>query len=153
MRKTLCFILCFSLILSGCESTTGLSGNNLQQAQQDNQEVTDIVVGTLAITAVTVGLVAIAVHNTVKTQMAIQAAAEAQFQACVGKTKKEIYAIYGPPNSIVDDAQDQGGTILEYLSISSYGGDQNTSAYTITYRKLFYLNKDNIVTSVKEDTQ
>ena len=98
-------------------------------------------------------IVIIAVHNAVKKQKAIQAAAEAQFQACVGKTKQQVYALYGPPNSIVDDAMGDGGTILEYLSINTYGGDENTPAYTITYRKLFYLNKDNVVTSVKEDTQ
>lgn len=153
MKKIICFVLCFSLILSGCESTAGLSGTQLQQVNQSNQDITDIVVGTCVFTVGIIAIVAVAVHNAIKNQKAIQAAAEAKFQACVGKTKQQVYALYGPPNSIVDDAQGQGGTILEYLSITTYGGDDNTSAYTITYRKLFYLNKDNVVTSVKEDTQ
>jgi len=153
IKGIVCFILGFSIILNGCESTAGLTPSQTQMVNQQNNEITEIVVGTVAFTVLICTLVIVAVHGAVKKQKVLQAIEEAKFQACVGKPKSEIYALYGPPNSIVDDGLNDGGNILEYLKVVSYGGGDNTSVTTTTYRKLFYLNKDNIVIAVKEDTQ
>src|ERR1700733_14683113 len=125
--KILCFILGSAIILNGCESTAGLSASQAQTVNQQNQEITEIVVGVVGFTVLLTTIVIIAVSGQVKKQQIQQQAEEAKFQACVGKTKAEIYAIYGPPNSIVDDGQNDGGNILEYLKVVSYGGDDNTS--------------------------
>jgi len=102
--------------------------------------------------AVVITVVIIAVNIQVRKEKSAFEMAEAKFQRSVGKTKSDIYAMYGPPNSIVDDGQGQGGTILEYLSVQTYGGGRE-GVSTVTYRKMFYLNKDNMVVSVKEDKQ
>jgi hypothetical protein len=129
-------ILCFILILS-----TAISSAQVAPA--------GFVIGASIVSALIVAGITTGIVLGVRGRRA-QVAEEAKFQACAGKTKSEIYTLYGPPNSIVDDAQGQGGTILEYSTLRSSGGGK-TAVYTRTYRKLFYLNKDNIVTSVKED--
>jgi hypothetical protein len=152
VRSILCFILGLSIILNGCASTSGMNSTQSAAQQQDQQEATEIIgvtVGTLAF--ITVVCVLIASANAKKAKAKAKAE-EDKFQACVGKTKAEIYTIYGPPDSIVDDAQNDGGTILIYQTITTSGGSDDSSVETTTHRKLFYVNKNNIVTSVKEDS-
>ena len=146
MKTILCFILILSTELCSAQFTAAQQ-QELQTEQAEQQQegrlAAGILIGaTAAITTVAVIFFSKAHKHSV--------AEEAKFQACVGKSKSEIYTIYGPPNSIVDDAQGQGGTILEYQTVITSGGGE-TPVSTITNRKMFYLNKDNVVTSVKED--
>ena len=125
-------ILCFILILS----TEICSSQSISSEQQQQRETVNVVIGAMvAIVSVTAILTVIFASKAHRQQIA----EASKFQACVGKAKSEIYSLYGPPNSIVDDAQGQGGTILEYFIAGRI-------------RKYFYLDKDNIVTAVKEDS-
>ena len=148
MKTILCFILILSTGISSAQSLAPYSAAQEQQEQQ-NDQFSNVFIGSMV--AVTAVVTALVVVSTSKAQKRAEAE-EAQFQACVGKTKSDIYTLYGPPNSIVDDAQGQGGTILEYSTLKTSGGGKRP-VYSQTYRKLFYLNKDNSVTSVKEDIQ
>ena len=152
MRTLICLALSLSILFYGCSTTANLPASQQAQQEQENQQITEIVVGTVAFIAVVTTIVVLVLHRYEKRLKALEQAAEAKLQSCVGKTKSDVYTMYGPPNSIVDDGQGQGGTILEYLNIVSYGGG-DSPVFTVTYRKLFYLDKDNIVVSVKEDTQ
>lgn len=140
MKTLLPFVLIASILLNGCMATSGAAASN---APAQEGQYTGLFIGfAVAAVAITVG---IAVSKSQKHQ-----AAEAQFHACVGKTKAEIYTLYGPPDSIVDDGLADGGNILEYKHVKTTTNADGTVT-TATDRKLFYLNKDNIVTSVKED--
>ena len=141
MKTILCFILILSTEISSAQFTAA--------EQQQQQQTQNLIVGTM-VGLVAVGAAVVIIFTSKAHKQA--AAEEAKFQACIGKPKSEIYTIYGPPNSIVDDAQGQGGTILEYQSVITSGGGKS-AVYTRTHRKLFYLNKENIATSVKEDIQ
>ena len=131
MKNTIFFILMLSTELCSAQNTS------VQQEQQ--QKTQNTVIGVMA-AVITVSAIIAVIFSSKAHKQAV--ADEAKFHACIGKTKSEIYTLYGPPNSIVDDAQGQGGTILEYHKISGSGN-----------RKLFYLNIDNIVTAVKDDSR
>jgi hypothetical protein len=149
VRNLICFLLIASIILNSCTSTSGLSASAAQQQQQQQTEqIIGIALGVVVFTTIVCLFVAISNGSKAKAQ---KQADEAKFQACVGKTKAEIYTLYGPPDSIVDDGLNDGGSILEYHTIITSGGGR-AGVSTTTYRKLFYLNKADVVTSVKEDT-
>jgi hypothetical protein len=151
MKSLISFLLIFSIILNGCASTSaGTSAT--QQQQQQQQEITRVIAISASVLVLTTVICIFAVSASVKKAKAKQLADEAAFQACVGKKKADIYTLYGPPDNIVDNGQGDGGTILIYQTITTYGGEDGT-AYTSTHRKLFYISKDNVVTAVKEDTR
>jgi hypothetical protein len=153
IKSIISFILIISISLDGCASTSGASSTPTSQAQQQQQqEVVEIVTITSVILVFTTVLCIFVASANAKKDKAKAKAEEDKFQACVGKTKAEIYSIYGPPDSIVDDGLNDGGNILIYRTVSTTG-DSDNGYSTITYRKLFYLNKDNVVTSVKEDSK
>ena len=108
MKHIISYILILSILLYGCSSTSNLPSNQQTQQQQEQQTVTDIIVGVAAFMVVMTTVVWIVVHHAVKKQKAQAAADEAKFQSCIGKTKSEVYEMYGPPNSIVDDGQGAG---------------------------------------------
>ncbi len=150
--KTIKNIICLILILSIGTSSAQFSTSQqqlMQQGQEDQQNLENRAITSFVALVVVTTLVLVVV---ISARKARARADEAKFQACVGKTKSEVYTIYGPPDNIIDDAQGQGGTILIYRTITTSGGGK-TGVYTYTYRKMFYLNKDNIVTAVKEDTE
>ena len=147
-------IIFFILILTtGISSAqiSALPSQQMEDEQQQQQKTQNIFVGVMvasaAVSAIIIGVIYSKAHMRAKIE-------EAKFQSSVGKTKSEIYTLFGPPNSIVDDGQGQGqgGTILEYQTITTSGGD-GTNVITTTFRRMFYLNSDNIVTSVKEDNK
>jgi len=146
VRNIVCFILILSIGISSAQVNV-VQQQQVQQQQDETQTFTIIIGAVVTLTAVFT-FIAIALTSKAHKQ---EAAEEAKFQACVGKTKSEIYTIYGPPDSIVDDGQGLGGAILEYHKVVA-SSDGNNGVYTITYRKLFYLNKENIVTAVKKDS-
>lgn len=132
-----------------CSAQINNAQQQFQQQQQSENQMRNILLevggGLIILTSVVMLIAYSKAHR--------QAIAEdAKFQGCIGKTKSEIYAIYGPPDSIVDDAQGLGGTILEYTTTATQT-DSNNGVYTTTNRRMFYLNKDNIVTAVKKDSR
>jgi len=116
-------------------STELCSAQNTSVQQEQQQKTQNTVIGVMA-AVITVSAIIAVIFSSKAHKQAV--ADEAKFHACIGKTKSEIYTLYGPPNSIVDDAQGQGGTILEYLNRGRN-------------RKMFCINKDNVVTAVIED--
>lgn len=142
MKTLLSFALIASILLNGCMATGGTTSSNTPP--QEGQ-YTGIFIG-----AAVIGLGVAIVVLVSKSQQ--YRADEAKFHACVGKTKAEIYALYGPPDSIVDDGKGDGGTILEYTTVSATT-DGDGDITTTKNRKMFYLNKDNIVISLSEDNR
>lgn len=143
MKTLISYLLISSLLFNGCMAGAGSTASPNSQPQEG--DYTGVFIG-----AAVVGLVisiAVAVSKSQRHQ-----AAEAKFHACIGKTKAEIYALYGPPDSIVDDGRGDGGTILEYKHITSTTNFDG-SISTTTNRKMFYLNQFDRVTSVSEDSR
>jgi hypothetical protein len=152
MKSILCCILGLSIILNGCMSTASGTSTPVSAAQQQQDQQADEIIGIAVGSVVLLTLVGLVVASANSQKIkAKRQADEAQFQACIGKTKADVYNIYGPPDNIVDDGQADGGTILIYQKTVTEGDDK-TGIITTTHRKLFYLNKDNIVTAVKRDT-
>jgi hypothetical protein len=148
MKKIIGLVLSLSILIYGCAPTAGLSTTPSQMQAQEQQVQSDFIAGAIVFVVV-VCVVGVWAVTTGKTR---RAKVKAELQACVGRTKAEIYIKYGPPDSIVDDAQGQGGTILIYQTITTSGGGRS-GVSTSTYRRLFYIDKDNIVTAVKEDVK
>jgi len=133
MKNVICLLLILSTAICSAQSI------NEQEQMQQQRETQNIVIGVMVAIVTISAIVTVIFCSKAHRQ---EMAERAKFQGCLGKSKSDIYNIYGPPNSIVDDAQGQGGTILEYRIVNGGGN-----------RKMFYLNKDNIVTAVKDDSR